>query len=123
MSVLVAVLLVTGTSTLACNVLNNQPMTILYTRILLDPAFYGQVSARAQLGAMLALVLGSNLGANLTLVGALAGIMWSSILRDKGYAMSYWTFAKYGFMVTPIVAVCAALLLALQIIFFPPINV
>jgi Na+/H+ antiporter NhaD/arsenite permease-like protein len=121
--VLVAVLLVAFSSTVACNVLNNQPMTILYTRILLDPAYYGKVSSRAQLGSMLALVLGSNLGANLTLIGALAGIMWSAILSDKGYPMSYMKFAKYGLLVTPLVTTCAALLLAVQVMYFPAIDV
>jgi len=62
----------------ACNVLNNQPMTILFTRVLQSNF---TVSATPTRGAMFGLILGSNFGANLTPVGALAGsdMLWVSI--------------------------------------------
>ena len=56
-------------------------MTILFTNILLHENF--EVSAITQQASMYALIMGSNFGANFTLIGALAGIMWSSILSDK----------------------------------------
>jgi arsenical pump membrane protein len=68
-------------SALACNILNNQPMTILFTKILQHPAFVvDPVAAKA---AMYGLIMGSNFGANFTIIGALAGIMWVQILQDK----------------------------------------
>ncbi|MEG1535559.1 MAG: ArsB/NhaD family transporter, partial [Clostridia bacterium] len=44
-------------------------------------------------------VIGSNIGAFLTPVGALAGIMWSSILRHNGIKFSFVDFLKYGFAI------------------------
>jgi len=118
-TVLVAVVLVGVTSSLACNILNNQPMTILYTKILLEPTFQSQVSNRIQLSTMLALVLGANLGANLTLIGALAGIMWTTILRNKGYFLSFAKFARWGFTITPLVILSCCAFLALELMIFP----
>lgn len=63
---------------LLCNTANNQPATILLTRICLSPYYkshLGEGSRRYQ-AALFALVMGSNLGAIYTLIGALAGIMW-----------------------------------------------
>lgn len=48
-------------SSLVCNVLNNQPMTILFTRILQNKQF-SSLSLATQQGALLGLVLGSNFG-------------------------------------------------------------
>lgn len=68
---------VMGISILACQLLNNLPMTILFTRILQHPNFNQgeQLSEVVVQAAVLGLVVGSNLGACLTLVGSLAGIM------------------------------------------------
>ena len=41
-------------------------------------------------------MVGSNIGAYLTPVGALAGIMWSSILRRFGVHFSFRKFLLYG---------------------------
>lgn len=93
-SIFFAVFIAGITSSIACNIVNNQPMTIMYTNVLLDPHLtIGPISLR---GAMFAVVIGSNLGGNMTLVGALAGIMWKSILEDRGVALSPGLFAKYG---------------------------
>ncbi|KAI9496025.1 citrate transporter-domain-containing protein [Zychaea mexicana] len=68
---------VMGISLLACQLLNNLPMTILFTRILQHPNFaqHAGMSDIVTQAAVLGLVVGSNLGACLTLVGSLAGIM------------------------------------------------
>lgn len=50
-------------------------------------------------GALYATVIGSNLGACLTPVGALAGIMWSNILKKHGLEFSYVSFVKVGVIV------------------------
>ncbi|CAE8727058.1 unnamed protein product [Polarella glacialis] len=63
---------------LACQVLNNQPMTVLFTKILIHPNFASSVGPSTQKAAMRALIVASNLGANITLIGALAGPMWVS---------------------------------------------
>ena len=61
------------------------------------------------LGPVFASIIGSNLGAYLTPIGALAGIMWMSILKTTGVQYSFGRFTKYGFCVV-IPALAAALL-------------
>ncbi|NTV23552.1 MAG: hypothetical protein HGA85_04215, partial [Nanoarchaeota archaeon] len=87
-------------STLAANLVNNIPMTAAFTSILQGTAY--------MIPAGLAVVIGSNLGANLTPIGALAGIMWMSILKKKKIHMSFIEFTKYGLVVT-IVSLLASL--------------
>lgn len=73
----VAVFVVCFISILLCNLLNNLPMTILVTRVLQHPNFYGaaQVTPIVMKGVLFALIIGSNLGACLTTTGSLAGVM------------------------------------------------
>ncbi|NMC05306.1 MAG: hypothetical protein GYA24_08850 [Candidatus Lokiarchaeota archaeon] len=102
-------------SSMACNAMNNQPMTILFTRAIQDGAFAGIVSPGVATASMYGLIMGSNFGANFTLIGALAGIMWSSISRSNGTAISYKEFAKEGFKIMPVVVLVACAVLALEI--------
>ena len=46
--------------------------------------------------AVYATVVGSNLGACFTPIGALAGIMWSSILREHKLKFGYFDFVRIG---------------------------
>jgi len=109
-----AVFLMSFLSSIACNFMNNQPMTILFTSILQNPTFMATpVITQA---SMFALIMGSNFGANFTLIGALAGIMWSSISVKNGVNITYKQFARYGFMVMPLVVALASLILALEFI-------
>ena len=112
-----AVLVMGFASSFASNLMNNQPMTILFTRILQSSAF--TVTPEVQRGAMFALVLGSNFGANFTLIGALAGIMWAKMLYDKGVTVSFKEFSKYGFLIMPVVVALACLALVIQLMVSP----
>ncbi|MEM3342121.1 MAG: ArsB/NhaD family transporter [Thermoplasmata archaeon] len=99
-------------STLAANVLNNIPMTVGFAAVLSNtPNEY-------LLPASLATVIGSNLGANLTPIGALAGIMWMSILKSKDVDLSFTEFIKYGLMVTPLSLLSCIGILALEFLIF-----
>lgn len=102
-------------SSIAAGVMNNHPMTIFFVKTFQSPHFSGLQATR--LGSTLALIAGSNLGANFTLVGALAGIMWAKILSDKGCLISFSNFSRYGFLVMPIVVtvVCLTLLVELAL--------
>lgn len=93
------------TSFLAANLVNNIPMSVLYSSIL---------SSGGSAAAVYATVVGSNLGACLTPIGALAGIMWSSILKEHGLKFGYLDFLKIG--VTVAAPALAAALLTLQFI-------
>jgi arsenical pump membrane protein len=99
------------TSAFSANVFNNIPMTVFYVPIL-------QVASNATLlPAILATTIGSNLGANLTPVGALAGLMWMVILRDKDVKISFKEFLKYGLIITPITLVCCLVVLTIEFTF------
>ncbi len=67
--------------------------------------------------ATYALVVASNLGANLTIIGALAGLMWKKILKVKGIKISCWDFLKIGILITPIVFVITLVTLLLVLNF------
>ncbi|MEM0058021.1 MAG: ArsB/NhaD family transporter [Candidatus Bathyarchaeia archaeon] len=94
-------------SSLAAGLMNNHPMTVFFVKALQSQAYSAPATVR--LGAMLALVVGSNLGANFMLTGALAGLMWAKILSDKGCSISFSEFSKYGFLVMPLVVAAACL--------------
>ncbi|MFH1821620.1 MAG: SLC13 family permease [Methanobacteriota archaeon] len=112
-SVIVTVLSVIFLSAIMANVMNNQPMTIFFVRIFQSPSF--NVSSVARLGSTLALIAGANFGANFTLVGALAGIMWANILSEKGIQISFSKFSKYGLLIMPTVVLIAGLTLVLEL--------
>jgi len=103
-------------SSLAANVVNNQPMTILFTKILESSQF--ALTGAAKSASIYSLIIGSNLGANLTLIGALAGIMWAKIIQDRADGqeekITYRKFAKYGFMITPLVILVTCGILAIE---------
>ncbi len=103
-------------SSFACNIMNNQPMTILFTKMLQNPAF--TTSPAITQSSMYALIMGSNFGANFTLIGALAGIIWSGISKEKEVSITYKQFAKFGFKVMPLVVALACLILALEFLFW-----
>jgi arsenical pump membrane protein len=104
---------ITFLSAFAANLMNNHPMTIFFVRTFQSSSF--NVSAVARMGSTLAVIAGANFGANLTLVGALAGIMWAGILAEKGVQISFSQFSKYGFLVMPLVILAAGLTLALEL--------
>ena len=62
-----------------------------------------------------ALLLGVDLGPNLSVTGSLATLLWLIALRREGEHVSGWTFLKAGVFVMP-----PALLLAIAVIAFGP---
>jgi len=99
-------------STLAANLVNNIPMSLGFTFVMKE------LGGADLQGAVFATIIGSNLGANLTPLGALAGILWMGILRDKECRISFLQFVKYGLLVTPLTLAAALLVLALEIRWF-----
>lgn len=97
-----------ATSFFAANLINNIPMSVLYSSItsFADTASYNQ--------ALYASVIGSNLGAFFTPLGALAGIMWTNMLKGSNVRMNFARFTKYGTAVA--LPTLAASLLTLSII-------
>ncbi|MCX6818273.1 MAG: SLC13 family permease [Candidatus Aenigmarchaeota archaeon] len=103
-------------SAFTANLVNNQPMTVLFTKITESSQF--ALPASTKLASIFSLIIGSNLGANITLIGALAGIMWIKILRDKDQHINYRSFAKLGLIVTPLVLLVACVTLAIEFFLF-----
>jgi arsenical pump membrane protein len=96
-----ASVIVTGFSGfITANIMNNQPMSILYAKTLLNPQFALEPNLLRL--AVFSSIIASNLSANLTLIGALAGLMWTKILQEKGIKISYLSFLKYGIIITPL---------------------
>lgn len=95
-----AVLKYGGLSFLSSNLINNIPMSVFFSSMI--------KSANAGAGAMYATVIGSNLGAFFTPIGALAGLMFSSILSEHEIKFGYRDFLKLGVTVA-VPALAAAL--------------
>ncbi|MBV8807372.1 MAG: arsenic transporter, partial [Acidobacteriaceae bacterium] len=57
-----------------------------------------------------AVLIGVDLGPNLSITGSLATILWLIAIRREGLEVSFWKFLKWGVLVMP-----PALLLAIAI--------
>ena len=95
-----AVLKYGALSFFAANLINNIPMSVFFSSMI--------GAAGAGEGAMYATVVGSNLGAFFTPIGALAGLMFSSILAEHEIKFGYLDFLKLGVTVA-LPALAAAL--------------
>ena len=80
-------------SFLMSNVINNIPMSILFTGLS------SNLSSATYLKGIYASIIGSNIGAFLTPIGALAGIMFTSLLSKHEIKYSFLDFIKYGTIV------------------------
>ncbi len=76
-------------STISANLLNNIPMSVLFEKIITPNNMI----------LVYATIIGSNIGAFLTPVGALAGIMWSKILKKYQIDMPFKKFMLYGTLI------------------------
>lgn len=87
-------------SFLASNLINNIPMSILFSNLA------NSLSEGAYLKGVYASIVGSNIGAFLTPIGALAGIMFSSLVSKNNIRFRFIDFIKYGAMVSiPVITV------------------
>ena len=88
----------------ASNLINNIPMSILFsdlTKTLTGEAF---------VKATYASIIGSNIGAFLTPIGALAGIMFSSLVNKNNVRFTFIDFVKYGVIISiPVITVALAM--------------
>jgi arsenical pump membrane protein len=106
-----ATLLISMVSAFMCNVVNNIPMTAMMVPITSGIA----TTPKMALAFAYALVIGSNLGANITITGALAGILWIECAKAEKWSTGISEFIKTGLTVTPIVILASAAVLALEI--------
>ena len=73
----------------ACDLINNIPMSVFFASI-----------PNMSMGALYASIIGSNIGAFLTPIGALAGIMFTNLLAKQGVKYSFLDFMKYGALIS-----------------------
>lgn len=81
-------------SFLAANLVNNIPMSVLFSSIVKS------LPSSELMKGVFAAIVGSNLGAYFTPLGALAGIMWSGILKKQGVKFNFLTYIKYGALIS-----------------------
>ncbi len=74
-------------SLVSSNLLNNIPMSVLFSKIL---------SVAPTMPEIYATIVGSNIGAFLTPVGALAGIMWANLVKENRVKLPVAKFVVYG---------------------------
>jgi arsenical pump membrane protein len=94
-----------GLIALVCNVINNLPAGLI-ARSTLDVAHVSQHVADS-------LLIGIDLGPNLSITGSLATILWLTAIRREGENVSFGRFLKVGIIVMPpalLLALCARLL-------------
>lgn len=77
-------------SFLTANVMNNIPMAVAFSSIT------SNLSTSNILPGTYASIIGSNIGAYFTPLGALAGIMWTGILGRMGIKLTFGKYISYG---------------------------
>ena len=79
-------------SFIACNLMNNIPMSVLFSVVPSMP------TALQSAQATYASIIGSNIGAFLTPIGALAGIMFTQLIAKQKVEYGFKQFVKYGIL-------------------------
>lgn len=87
-----------------CNLANNLPVGLVAGRIVQIAKVPDHVRS--------AVLIGVDLGPNLSVTGSLATILWLTALRREGQTVSAWAFLKLGLLVMP-----TALVLSLASVF------
>lgn len=96
-------------SYLVSNLMNNQPMSMLYSAIL-------ETTPRNIIkAATYASIIGSNLGVLLTPLGALAGLMWMNLLKEQNINLSFFGYIKRAFLIGIVCMILTLLALSITI--------
>ncbi len=82
-----------GALAIGCNLVNNLPAGLLAGRVVNLARVPDHVRA--------AVLIGVDLGPNLSVTGSLATILWLTALRREGHGVSTWSFLKLGALVMP----------------------
>jgi len=103
---LLGLLAVAGLAALLANVLNNLPATLVLVPLTAHSP-----------GLLLAVLLGVNIGPNLTYVGSLATLLWRQVLHAHDHTPSAGRFVRLGLATVPacLVVGVAALWVGLQV--------
>jgi arsenical pump membrane protein len=102
---LLALLAMTALAALLANLVNNVPATLVFTSVI----------APGATGQLLAMLIGVNVGPNLTYTGSLATLLWRRVVRAEGVEPSRRAFFRLALLTTPIALVLATLMLWLTL--------
>jgi arsenical pump membrane protein len=94
---LFTLLAVAGVAALLANMVNNLPATLVLLDVLAPTA-----GGSAPVGLVLAVLLGVNIGPNLTYVGSLATLLWRRVLTDRGAPPAVRDFLRLGALTVPL---------------------
>jgi arsenical pump membrane protein len=105
---LLALLAVAAISAVVANLLNNLPATLIILPVV----------AASGPGAVLAMLVGVNVGPNLTYVGSLATLLWRRIVHAHDHETDMGEFTRLGLRTVPPILVVSTLglWLALQVV-------
>ena len=96
----------------ASNLINNIPMSILFSNLTTN------LTGSAHTGAVYASIVGSNIGAFLTPTGALAGIMFTNLVNEHDTKYTFLDFIKYGAILSLPLIATALLMLTISLNIF-----
>ena len=91
---------------MACNLVNNLPATLMLIPV---------AAAAGGAGPVLAVLIGVNIGPNLTYVGSLATLLWRRVLRAEDTDVELGEFLRLGALTVPASLVAATVLLWLAL--------
>ncbi|MFJ3145083.1 arsenic transporter [Streptomyces halstedii] len=86
-----ALLATAGVAALLANLINNLPAVLALVPL----------AASSGPGAVLAVLVGVNIGPNLTYAGSLATLLWRHIARQHGHGIGLKEFTRLGLLTTP----------------------
>jgi arsenical pump membrane protein len=95
----------TGLVALLANLVNNVPATLVLASVV--PA--------GATGRLLAMLLGVNVGPNLTYTGSLATPLWRRVVRAAGLEPSRGAFFQFAVIATPVALVVSTVMLWLTL--------
>jgi arsenical pump membrane protein len=98
-----------GLAAVLANLVNNLPAVL----VLLP------LAAPAGVGAVLAVIIGVNVGPNLTYVGSLATLLWRRIVHAHGHEAPVVEFTTIGLIATPAAVIVAVVALWASLALFP----
>jgi arsenical pump membrane protein len=98
---LVALLGYAALAAVLANIVNNLPATLVLVPLV----------APAGPAAVLAVLIGVNIGPNLTYVGSLSNLLWRSVLRRYGVTASVGEYTRLGLFTVPTALVASVLAL------------